>query len=51
MSFGVPNLFISHAKAPRPTPRINLPSVKISAVANSPAKFSCHAKEEQQHQL
>ena len=36
-SIGDPNLAISQAKAPRATPRINLPSVRISAVATSPA--------------
>ena len=43
---GVPNLFISHGKAPLATPKINLPSVKISAVATSPAYvlISCKGK-------
>ena len=36
-SIGDPNLFISQAKAPLPTPKINRPSVNISAVEISPA--------------
>ena len=37
-SIGVPSLSNSHANAPLPTPKTNLPSVRISAVATSPAK-------------
>ena len=36
-SFGEPKRAISQAKAPRPTPKTNLPSVNISATATSPA--------------